>query len=260
MDKKVLLIWDEGEAFLSRNITEQLKAGEIETECIGPHINDVAKHMDESELLIFYVNDAIEENKELQVYVRDCCVEKEKKLCLAGYPENIEHVKDILGDSFLVAEYPRPIDVRMIVAGITGILNRIEAEPVKKHILLVDDDPMTLRAEKTWFDKSYKVSIVNSATMAFTFLAKNTPDLILLDYDMPLCNGVQFLEMLHAEENIKDVPVIFLTGKADGNAVHSAIDLKPAGYLLKSMPPAKIVEYVDEFFQNQEHLEKQNQI
>ena len=258
--KKILLIWDEGEAFLSRNIVELLKNAGAEAVCIGPRLNEVAKHVDSADLLVLYANDTIAEDRELQVYIRDCCVEREKKLCLAGYPESIGVMRETLNDSYVVGEYARPFDVKQLSAALAEILNKAEEEPRKNHILLVDDDPMTLRAEKTWFDKKYKVSMVNSATMAFTFLAKNTPDLILLDYDMPLCNGVQFLQMLHAEESITAVPVIFLTGKADGNAVHGALDLKPAGYLLKSMPPAKIIEYVDDFFSRRDNLNKQNKL
>ena len=77
----------------------------------------------------------------------------------------------------------------------------------------------------------------------------NRPDLILLDYEMPVCDGKQVLEMIRAESEFSNVPVFFLTGKNDRESVLSVSALKPEGYLLKSMPPAQIVQTIDDFFE-----------
>lgn len=85
--------------------------------------------------------------------------------------------------------------------------------------------------------------------MAIKYLAMSHPDLVLLDYEMPICDGRQVLEMIRAEAEFSDVPVIFLTGKNDRESVMKATALKPEGYLLKSMEPAQIVHAIDEFFE-----------
>ena len=77
------------------------------------------------------------------------------------------------------------------------------------------------------------------------------PDLILLDYEMPACSGKQFLEMLRTDVECDDIPVIFLTGRDDAESVKSVLALKPAGYLLKSLPKEKIIGEVDAFFDRQ---------
>lgn len=115
----------------------------------------------------------------------------------------------------------------------------------RKHILMVDDDPQLLRSMKEMFQKSYRVSLAVSATQAMTMIGKEPPDLIILDYDMPICNGKMMLQMIRAEEKIRDVPVIFLTGISDREHILEVLDLKPAGYFLKPPVYEQISEMID---------------
>lgn len=87
--------------------------------------------------------------------------------------------------------------------------------------------------------------------MAIKYLALNRPDLWLLDYEMPVVDGRQVLEMIRTETEFTDIPVIFLTSKGDRESVMNVMSLKPEGYLLKTMEPAQIVKAVDEFFEKQ---------
>ena len=66
-----------------------------------------------------------------------------------------------------------------------------------------------------------------------------------LDYEMPVCDGRQTLEMIRSEEEIADIPVVFLTSRGDAESVKNVMALKPKGYLLKSMPEADIKKYID---------------
>lgn len=115
----------------------------------------------------------------------------------------------------------------------------------RKHILMVDDDPELLRSMKEMFEKSYKVSLAVSATQAMTIIGKEPPDLIILDYDMPICDGRMMFQMIRAEEKIKDVPVIFLTGISDREHIFKVLELKPAGYFLKPPVYEQIAEAID---------------
>ncbi len=83
----------------------------------------------------------------------------------------------------------------------------------KKNILIVDDDPTFLKTVKGWLSGDFRVNIVNSGMQAITFIAKHTPDLILLDYEMPVTTGPQVLEMIRSESATGTIPVMFLTGK-----------------------------------------------
>lgn len=110
-------------------------------------------------------------------------------------------------------------------------------EQFLNHILIVDDDPVTLRTMKVMLSNDYSVAIATSATQAMTAIARKCPDLILLDYQMPVCDGKQTLEMIRREESTKDIPVIFLTGTEDPEQIDEILALKPEGYFLK--PPVR---------------------
>ena len=83
----------------------------------------------------------------------------------------------------------------------------------------------------------YEVDLAISGAQAMTSIGKNRPDLILLDYEMPICDGKMTLEMIRADEDMKDIPVIFLTAINDRANIEAVLKLKPAGYFLK--PPVK---------------------
>ena len=122
----------------------------------------------------------------------------------------------------------------------------VEAAPTgKRRILIVDDNAATLRSIKGMLDELYEVTIANSGIKAMTAIGKKRPDLILLDYEMPVCDGRQTLEMIRADEDLSDIPVIFLTGVSDRAHIEAVLDLKPAGYMLKPPIKEKIVEAID---------------
>lgn len=95
----------------------------------------------------------------------------------------------------------------------------------------------------------YEVSAAQSGITAIRAIALDRPDLVLLDYEMPVCDGMHVLEMLRSETEFADVPVIFLTSRDDPESVKKVLALKPDGYLLKYLKPAEIRKRVDRFFE-----------
>ena len=120
----------------------------------------------------------------------------------------------------------------------------------KKKILIVDDSGVVLQAMKQLFEKDYEVSLAKSGVAAIRSMILNKPDLVLLDYEMPVCDGKQVLEMIRAEEELTKIPVIFLTGTVDRERIQKLIPLKPAGYLLKTAQPQALKGNIDSFFQS----------
>ena len=116
----------------------------------------------------------------------------------------------------------------------------------KGHILVVDDNAMVLRNIKGVLDDRYSVSVAPSGVHAFISIGKKQPDLILLDYEMPEMNGKQVLEQLQADEELKDIPVVFLTSMDSKEIVMSLLALKPAGYLLKPVDSQMLKEKIYE--------------
>lgn len=118
----------------------------------------------------------------------------------------------------------------------------------KKKILVVDDSDFTRRKIVTLFDNDYEVIEAGSSISAIQCIAINRPDLVLLDYEMPICDGKQTLEMIRSEQATANIPVFFLTGKGDRESVKKVMSFKPEGYLLKTMPEDDIKKMVNDFF------------
>ena len=117
----------------------------------------------------------------------------------------------------------------------------------RPKVLLVDDS-LTVRVSlKLLLEKDYQVLVAESGAEALQTVAADRPDLILLDYEMPVCNGRQTLEMLRSVQRFSWIPVIFLTGRDDPQLVRELLSLKPAGYLLKHLKPDELKEKIDAF-------------
>ena len=113
---------------------------------------------------------------------------------------------------------------------------------------MVDDADFVRKAMCELLGDTYDVTEAASGTAAIRCITLNRPDLILLDYEMPVCDGSQVLEMIRSEEDFADIPVIFLTGRVDAESVKKVIALKPAGYMAKSLKPADIKKGIDDYF------------
>ena len=140
----------------------------------------------------------------------------------------------------------RPLNVKDLIAVMED--DSLEADR-KKTILVIDDDATYLRSIHDWLSGKYQVVMVNSGMNALTYLASHKPDLILLDYSMPVADGPMVMEMIRSDMNLSKIPIIFLTGKSDRESVSKVLELRPAGYLLKSLNPYQLVKSVDHFFE-----------
>jgi putative two-component system response regulator len=84
-----------------------------------------------------------------------------------------------------------------------------------KIIFAVDDSDTNLSMVKKALENRYRVLTMPSAAKMFTLLGKITPDLILLDIEMPEMDGFEALQRLKTSSLYANIPVIFLTGYTD---------------------------------------------
>ena len=120
----------------------------------------------------------------------------------------------------------------------------IKTNSARKHILVVDDNPIMLKTIKEHLHDKYDVATAISGKVALKFLQKKKTDLILLDYEMPDENGAEVLKRLRSDVLTKDIPVIFLTGITERNKIAQVLVLKPQGYLLKPVDHNKLLETI----------------
>lgn len=102
-----------------------------------------------------------------------------------------------------------------------------------KTILLIDDSGVQLRMMQSLLRDRYRVLLASNGTAGNKLAQEKNPDLIILDYDMPVLNGKETLDLLRADERTKDIPVIFLTALNDNENIQKIMEWKPQGYLAK---------------------------
>ena len=121
----------------------------------------------------------------------------------------------------------------------------LSAPSVRKHILVVDDDSSVLKLIKGFLSEWYDVATAISGKVAMKFLENKKTDLILLDYEMPEENGAEVLNKIRKNKNLKDLPVVFLTGVSDKEKIQDVLVLKPQGYLLKPIDMERLLSTIE---------------
>ncbi|MBP1560268.1 MAG: response regulator [Oscillospiraceae bacterium] len=172
------------------------------------------------------------------------------------------------GENLIDLILSRPITISAIGDKITRLLRTIEEEKERiakekeeaerkaaeelerksrnerKHIVIVDDDKNILKLLKSALEENYDVTAIASGRMALKLLETKTPDLIFLDYQMPVENGPEVLKNIRKIDSAKDIPVVFLTGIADREKITEVLSLKPQGYLLKPINMERVNETI----------------
>lgn len=133
----------------------------------------------------------------------------------------------------------------------------MKIKKLRKKLLIVDDSEVMCQALKELFHKDYEVSLAKSGLSAIASITLDRPDLILLDYEMPVCDGSQIFAMIRSEKDFADIPVIFLTGRVDKESIQKVLSLKPEGYLVKSLPPAEIKKEINKYFEQKTARKKE---
>ena len=247
MATKIMLI-TQGFSFMGNSIQKSLEKAGYEIIRVNTDVEELAKNKDNANVLIFYLGKFIEDIPQFLVYLKDFCSEEEKVLILLGNGDELDTVKEVIPETVIAATFERPIDLQKLTQSIDKVSNSFDNNEFKRSILLVDDDTTFLKMMKNWLEKYYRVTIVTSGTQALMYLADNKPDLILLDYEMPVTSGPQVLEMIRSETKVGKVPVMFLTGKSDKESIMKVLSLKPDGYLLKSLNREQILSTLSQFF------------
>ncbi|WP_348692967.1 two-component system response regulator [Duganella fentianensis] len=110
--------------------------------------------------------------------------------------------------------------------------------PVKPTVLIVDDTPENLSLMSELLRHAYKLKIANSGARALKLATTgDLPDLILLDIMMPEMDGYEVCQILKAHPATRDIPVIFLTAKADIEDEEKGLQIGAVDYITKPVSP-----------------------
>ena len=104
----------------------------------------------------------------------------------------------------------------------------------KKTVLVVDDAPANLQMVNSILKDDYKIRVATSGAKALILVKlQPLPDLILLDVVMPEMDGYEVCGILKATPEVRDIPVIFLTGKTEADDETKGFDMGAVDYIHK---------------------------
>ncbi|WP_346353285.1 sensor histidine kinase [Azotosporobacter soli] len=127
----------------------------------------------------------------------------------------------------------------------------------KATVFVVDDDRFSRTLSNDLLSKEgYLIAEAKDGQEAVEQFAAHAPDVILLDVEMPRMNGFEACRAIKALDSGRDIPVIFLTSRADEDFIAEAFANGAEDYLLKPVNPALLRHRVSRVLTNQRNKEK----
>ncbi|MFK8053618.1 MAG: EAL domain-containing protein [Woeseiaceae bacterium] len=120
--------------------------------------------------------------------------------------------------------------------GMTGVYQTVtEAQPDRPPLVLVVDDEATIRLMTRRFLEHADFLVVDapSGSKAQQQIEKVTPDIILLDVDMPGMNGYEVCEWIRSRKETRYTPIVMITGREDPISVDEAYDRGATDFIVK---------------------------
>ena len=111
---------------------------------------------------------------------------------------------------------------------------------IKLRTIIVDDEPLAINVLKNYVSQVQELELIetfSNAVAATTFVQKNTVDIIFLDINMPILDGLDFLK------NLQSVPMVVMTTAHEEYALTS-YELQAIDYLVKPIPFPRFLQSV----------------
>ena len=111
----------------------------------------------------------------------------------------------------------------------------------RNTILIVDDTETNIDILLELLGDKYDILVALNGENALSILQEERVDLILLDIMMPIMDGYSVCSILKSKENLKDIPVIFITAKTDEDSIEKAYEVGGIDYVTKPFKPRELL-------------------
>jgi len=111
----------------------------------------------------------------------------------------------------------------------------------KTKILVADDDIISREMLLEVLSDDYEVLEACNGQEAVEKALVEKPALILMDFDMPVMNGLRAVNALRADERTKAVPVVMCTGRGELENVEALLEAGADDYVIKPVDPSKLL-------------------
>lgn len=247
-DQGKILVISTTESFLAKSLAAKIESSGLCVSFSHGQIREIDMERDRTELVILFLSEGLAEMTDTLVYLKDMVSDLDRKMILIGDAIQYDLVKKTIPETLILEWFKRPLIMDELLKCISKYMTENTGENRKKTILIVDDDITYMRTVYEWIKDYYHVGMASNGVQAISYLAKNKADLVLLDYEMPVANGPQVLQMLKNDSETGQIPVMFLTGHGDRESVLSVVGLNPADYLLKTIDKESLLKKLNAFF------------
>ena len=112
----------------------------------------------------------------------------------------------------------------------------------KYNVLIIDDTPKNIQVVGNFLqNEGYVLSFATTGEEALKILSKEIPDIILLDVIMPEINGFELCEKIKSIEELKKIPILFLTIKTDSESIIKGFESGGVDYITKPFNPHELL-------------------
>lgn len=126
----------------------------------------------------------------------------------------------------------KSIGPERVLAAVRDSLKRLQH--AEARILAVDDDPAVLSAVAAVLERDgLTITSLEDPLRFLAVLEATSPDLVVLDVDMPSANGIELCQVMRAEPRFRELPVLFLTSRTDRETIHAIFQAGADDYIPK---------------------------
>ncbi len=126
----------------------------------------------------------------------------------------------------------------------------------KPYILAVDDEPLNLIIIEELLSEKYELAYVSDGRSCLKSVSERRPDLILMDVNMPIMNGIEACLRLKQKADTNSLPIIILSALASETEIQQGLDAGADAYLSKPFQADELLNAIKLIFFNSSNKTK----
>ena len=227
-------------------LSEKMKAEGWDHAFVTP--KQMARFSFDTKIFVLYMDEGLAGDGIALTVLNEKYLKTGRQLLVVGDDDECDVVDRYIDPDRILRYFGKPLEMEKLILEVEEYLKKLIHTETRKNILIVDDDTLYARMVASWLSEDYRVIIVSSGKETLAYLEGNRPDLILLDYEMPVMNGPAVLGEIRRDPKTHNLPVMFLTGKDDRQRIQRVIALDPVDYLVKTIDREGLMKRLEDFF------------
>jgi len=116
---------------------------------------------------------------------------------------------------------------------------------MNRILIAEDEEVLRMLIVDIFEDEDYTIDIVEDGGEALEFLKRNTYDLVILDYMMPVYSGLEVVEKIRNAETNEHTKILMLSAKSQENEQKKVLETGADYFMAKPFSPLKLLELVE---------------